>query len=262
MKHRIISAFLLTIILIPILIHGGNLFNMTTYIISLLALNEFLKIKETKKDLPILIKLLSFIAFTFIIFTKLNDNLIYQIDYHVIAGIFLLFLIPTIFFHNRNIYSVNDAFFLIGSILFLGISFSLLILIRKMNLTTTIYLILISICGDIYAYLTGKIIGKHKLLEEISKNKTIEGLIAGIIFGAFIPFMYLITVTKCNYISTLIMTISLSIIGQIGDLCFSAIKRYYGKKDFSELIPGHGGIIDIIDSMIFILYGFMLFIKI
>lgn len=262
MRKRFVSTLILVVVFIPILLIGGNLFNMSMYILSMIALNEFLRIKESRKEIPIFIKSISFITFTFIVFAGItNSSLIYKIDYRVLSSIFLLFLIPIVFYHDRKIYSVNDAFFFIGGILFLGIAFSLFILIRNISLVNCIYLVLISVCGDIYAYLTGKYIGHHKLLIEVSKNKTIEGLIGGVIFGTFIPFMYLTTVSLGNNLYIFVMTLSLAILGQLGDLCFSAIKRYYGKKDFSDLIPGHGGIIDVIDSIIFILLGFMFFIK-
>jgi len=65
-----------------------------------------------------------------------------------------------------------------------------------------------------------------------------------------------------NLFILIIMTLTLSIIGQLGDLVFSAIKRHYGEKDFSNLIPGHGGILDRLDSAIFVVLGFLLFLVI
>ena len=107
-------------------------------------------------------------------------------------------------------------------------------------------------------------IGRIKLSKEISPSKTIEGLIGGLIFGTFVPIVYYKTVinTDINIINILSITLFLCILGQLGDLSFSAIKRYFGKKDFSNLIPEHGGILDRFDSIIFILLGFTFFINI
>jgi phosphatidate cytidylyltransferase len=89
-------------------------------------------------------------------------------------------------------------------------------------------------------------------------------MIGGIVFGTFIPVSYYVTVINPSYNLFLItfITLFLCVLGVIGDLCFSAIKRYFEVKDFSEVIPGHGGILDRFDSIIFILLGFMFFISI
>lgn len=109
---------------------------------------------------------------------------------------------------------------------------------------------------DIFAYIFGKRIGKHKF-SEISPNKSIEGCIGGIIGAICLSLIATFIFNNCfgasfSYINTIIISIFLSIIGQIGDFAASSIKRYVGIKDFSNLIPGHGGMLDRIDSVIFI----------
>lgn len=262
---KFLIALLLLIILVPILFIGGSLFNVVLFIIALLGINEFISIKSSRKEVPIFIKLLSYIALSFLIFSNENGNsLILSIDYRILSGIFTLFLIPTVLYHDRSLYSVNDAFYLIGGVLFLGISFSLLIIVRNISLNLTIYLLLISVIADTYALITGKIIGNRQLSREISPNKTIEGMIGGVLFGTFVPVVFYKTVidSGINIGLIIFVTLFLCILGQLGDLCFSAIKRYFGKKDFSNIIPSHGGILDRFDSIIFILLGFMFFINI
>lgn len=265
MLIRVLSAIVLLLICVPIFIIGGNLFNILIYVLSLIGLHEFISVKEHKKQIPLFIKTICYIALTFVIFSNVQGNsLIFSIDYRVLTGIFSLFLIPTVLYHDRKKYSINDAFYMIGGVLFLGISFSLIILIRNISLEMIVYLLLISTITDTYAYITGMYIGKHKLLKEISPNKTLEGMFGGILFGVFIPVMYYITIINpsFNIYLLIIITLFLSILGQIGDLCFSAIKRYYKKKDFSNIIPGHGGILDRFDSIIFIVLGFVFFVNI
>ena len=109
---------------------------------------------------------------------------------------------------------------------------------------------------DTFAYLVGKRIGKHKL-SKISPKKSIEGAIAGTVGAAILVILYTLVMNKLynlqySYIYVTIATIALSIIGQIGDFAASSIKRYVDVKDYSNLIPGHGGMLDRIDSLMFL----------
>ena len=261
MKIRVISAIILLIITIPILITGGILFDGLVFVLSILGLKEFLTVKKAKKELPAFVEFICYISLCMIILFNSSSTLTLSMDYRLVGGIFLTFLIPSVLYHDRNLYSINDAFYLIGSILFLGLSFSLIILLREKELNIILYLLLISIFTDTFAYITGYFIGKTKLLETISPNKTIEGMIGGTIMAVIIATCFYVTVidTKIPLYVVIFMSLFLSIIGQFGDLVFSAIKRYFGVKDFSNLIPGHGGVLDRFDSIIFVALGFMFF---
>ena len=120
---------------------------------------------------------------------------------------------------------------------------------------------------DIFAYFSGRLFGKHKLIPEISPKKTVEGSIGGILFCvlAFLGFTYIyntwlvgflpdaalpeVTVTL-PYVLMAVVGFVVSIVSQIGDLSMSAIKRHYGVKDFGKLFPGHGGVLDRFDSVL------------
>ena len=109
---------------------------------------------------------------------------------------------------------------------------------------------------DVFAYVIGKTIGKHKF-SKVSPKKTIEGCIGGTIGAVILILIYTYVVNtyfNVNYSYTYITIVStiLSLIGQIGDFAASSIKRYVEIKDFSELIPGHGGMLDRIDSLLFL----------
>lgn len=111
--------------------------------------------------------------------------------------------------------------------------------------------------SDIFAYIIGSRFGKHKFTK-VSPNKSIEGCIAGIVGATLIAIVYTVTINGILNLGlrvgcAAVITLILSLIGQVGDLAASSIKRYCGVKDFSELIPGHGGMLDRIDSVIFIL---------
>ena len=119
------------------------------------------------------------------------------------------------------------------------------------------YVFVIAWGTDIFAYFIGKKFGKHKFTP-ISPNKSIEGCLAGGVGAIIFSLLYTLVCnsffgTNLNYISIFGISVFLSIISQIGDLAASSIKRYCGIKDYSNLIPGHGGLLDRIDSVIFIL---------
>lgn len=104
---------------------------------------------------------------------------------------------------------------------------------------------------DMGAYFVGVTLGKHKLCPEISPKKTVEGAIGGIVSSVIITLVISLLFKKFS-IAVLILTIPLCVLGMIGDLFASAIKRSVGLKDYSNLIPGHGGIMDRLDSIIMI----------
>ena len=134
--------------------------------------------------------------------------------------------------------------------------------LRLERLGLAIYLVLIPIITDSFAYITGNLIGRHKLIEKISPNKTVEGAIGGFVAASiFCTIFYVVVINHhTNIVIALLSTMFLSIISQLGDLVFSSIKRYFNIKDFSKLIPGHGGILDRIDSLIFVIIGYSILI--
>ena len=107
------------------------------------------------------------------------------------------------------------------------------------------------------AYFTGKLIGKHKPFPNISPSKTTEGCIGGIVIGTLSLIIYGIaiehfsSIEDVNYLALVIYGIIGSIICVFGDLAFSLVKREFNIKDFGQLLPGHGGVLDRFDSMIF-----------
>ncbi|MCI8310042.1 MAG: phosphatidate cytidylyltransferase [Clostridia bacterium] len=126
------------------------------------------------------------------------------------------------------------------------------------------YLVWCSWGSDVFAYIIGKHFGKHKF-SKISPNKTIEGCFAGIVGAIILSLVYTYAINEAqgfnlNYLSIGIMSFILCIIGQIGDFSASTIKRYFDVKDFSNIFPGHGGMLDRMDSVMFIApYAFLTF---
>ena len=267
MTKRVVSAVILIAVLLPFLIIGGMPFVILMSVLGVLGLYELLKVRgNVKKKFPVVMRLLAYLMTVFLIVNNASSiDLQYDLDYRLVSAIIFLFLVPMVFINNSKKYNLNDALFLVGSVVFIGLSFNLLTVIRNFNVAYIIYLLLITTMTDSFALFTGMFIGKHKLAPEISPKKTIEGAIGGSLMGTIVATAFYTTVinSAVPLVFVILITLALTVVGQIGDLAFSAIKRYYGQKDFSDLIPGHGGILDRFDSLVYvtlafiILYGFI-----
>lgn len=167
---------------------------------------------------------------------------------------FLLLIIVKLNYTPRV--SIGDVSFALTRIIYLGFFPSYIIMLRAMPHGREFLLLLLAggAACDVMAFATGKNFGRTKLLPEISPNKTVEGAIGGslsCILVCFIGGFYFIGI---NWHHALILGIITAIISQMGDLIESLFKRDVGKKDSGDVIPGHGGILDRVDSYIFIAF--------
>ncbi len=265
MTKRIVSAIVLVLIFVPFIIVGELPFTIFMSVLSILGLYELLRVRETKKKFPLVLKIFAYLLTCyFCLYNTSSIEFINKFDYRVMAGIIFLFISPMVFINDNEKYNLNDALFLIGSVLFIGLSFNLIIITRNYDITYIIYLLLITTITDTFALFTGSLIGKHKLCPKISPKKTVEGLIGGTIMGTFVATVFYNTIISSSVplVTVIMLTFVLCLVGQLGDLVFSSIKRYYDVKDFSEIIPGHGGILDRFDSLIFVVLAFTILIEI
>ena len=259
MKKRIISAIVALAIVVPLLIYGGKPFTLGVGVISILGLKEIIDLKKHHKKIP---QMMAFIAYICIFILTVCEYdgyaLAFGLTYKGIALTSLLLLAPTVLY-KKDKYQAKDAMYLLGSVLFLGVFTNALVLLRNISMWKVIYLILITTMTDSFAMILGKLVGKHKLIPDVSPNKTVEGSVLGSIMGTTIASVfYLIKVADVNAFKVIAITLVLSIVGQFGDLLFSKIKRENKIKDFSNIMPGHGGILDRLDSLIFVVLAYLI----
>ena len=265
MTKRVLSAIIIVAVFIPFLIIGELPFAIFMSVLSLLGLYELLRVRESRKKFPIVLKIIAYILTVYFCLYNTDSIEFYnKFDYRVMALIIFTFITPMVFINDTKKYNLNDALFLIGSVLFIGFSFNLIIITRNYDLSYIIYLLLITTITDTFALFTGMLVGKHKLCPKISPKKTVEGLVGGVVMGTFTAAAFYNTVISSNIslVLVIVLTLLLALIGQLGDLVFSSIKRYYDVKDFGEVIPGHGGILDRFDSLIFVTLAFIILLGI
>ena len=264
MKLKVISAIVMIALIIPIIAIGEIPFKILAIFLGVTSMYEIINIKKKEKKFPIILKIISYILIGLLILYKSIYSLNSNIEFWILSIVLLVYLLPVLFINNKEKYNISDALYLIGATLFFGVAFTSFVLIRNTDLMHFIYIILITIFTDMFAMFTGNFIGKHKLCEKVSPNKTIEGAIGGSFVGTIIASMFYVYIINPNidYGVILLITFMLSAIGQIGDLFFSSIKRHFEIKDFSNLIPGHGGILDRVDSLIFVAITYMFIINI
>mgnify|MGYP002424199507 CR=1 FL=1 len=215
-------------------------------------------LKKSHHKIPKLVELISYIALLFIVLAEYEGySILFGITYKGIA-ILLLSILSLCLFYKKEEYTATDALVLIGTILLLGTAFNTMILVRNLGLWDFCSLILIFILTDTFALFCGMAFGKHKLIPHVSPNKTWEGSIGGTLIatiGVSVFYHYLVSPVTWKIVLGILI---LSVIGQIGDLIFSKIKRENNIKDFSNLIPGHGGVLDRLDSTITIMLGYLI----
>lgn len=252
MKQRIITAIIFGAIILPVIIFGGISVVVLAYLLGSIALYELLRMRKISLfSVPGLISLMLLWVF---LLPKQYQGVIESLHFTKIEFIFLavmLFLTYTVATKNR--FTFDDVAFAILSILYIGIGFYYFVETREAGLTWLFYSLFTIWATDSGAYFIGRAIGKRKLWPEISPNKTIEGSLGGVICALIVALLFsLFTEIEASFLQLSIIAIVLSIFGQIGDLVESALKRHYEIKDSGMILPGHGGILDRFDSLLFV----------
>ncbi|WP_429970807.1 phosphatidate cytidylyltransferase [Fructilactobacillus sp. Tb1] len=253
MKQRIITAIVALLIFIPVIVTGGYVIDFAAIVLGVIAMSEVFIMK--KKMILSIEALISYIGVACIIVPTNFANVLpdYLSPAFVFYILVMLLLLATVF--SKNKFNFDDAGVYTLAMLYIGFGFHYFIVARQDSLTTLLYALFIVWCTDSGAYFVGKYFGKNKLAKHISPNKTWEGSIGGTVIATIVCsiYLYFFPISGISLIAMVGFTIILSIFGQLGDLVESALKRFYGVKDSGKILPGHGGILDRFDSLLFVL---------
>jgi phosphatidate cytidylyltransferase len=258
---RTLSGLIYILLLVSATLYSQYSFSLLFGMFMLVTVSEFCKLTHLKQNLPIFLALLSYIIFIF--FQRNNfttDLLLTLAALFVSANLIVdLFSEKVKFTSDKQSKYVNLfgyiilPFVLLMKVPFIDGSFNPKIIIGIFILIWT---------NDTFAYIVGKSLGKHKLFERISPKKTVEGFIGGLVFtmiGSYVLSMYFTFFTPTVWVSTGLIV---GFFGTIGDLIESKFKRSAGVKDSGKIMPGHGGILDRLDSVIFAIPFLYLFYQI
>lgn len=244
---NLLKRTLIGIIGIPLLILfiwlGNIYFLVLCIIIQSLCLYEFFSMFEKSGYRPLKYFPVAASALLFVL---------HYLDYELIFSVAVLIVI---LFFSAEIFRKQDRnpvnpFLNVSGLVYITLPFIMLFELDK-EYRLVIYLMMMIWMNDIAAYFAGKYFGRHKL-SDVSPNKTIEGSVSGIIFAILISIVFFIfNKDLIEFKDAMILGIITGVMGQIGDLFESLIKRFNNVKDSSGIIPGHGGLLDRFDSLIF-----------
>ena len=251
-KHRLISGVILVVLALIFIITGGYLLLAVCGIISLIGLRELYKVFKIEKTLLGHIGYIATVVFYLnLVFGFIPEMMMFAIALLIVCMCAYVFRYPK--FHASQ---VMAAFF---GVFYVAVMISYVYQTR--SLTGGLFLVwLIFLCSwgcDTCAYCVGMLIGKHKMAPVLSPKKSVEGAIGGVIGAAVLAVIYGLVfkgamgADRQTIVMMAIICAAGALLSMVGDLAASAIKRNYEIKDYGKLIPGHGGILDRFDSVIF-----------
>lgn len=249
---RFRSSMILMAITIIVIVLGDNVLFGALLVISLVGMMELYKIMKIEKALPGIIGYLAAIIYYGLIYFNYQEHLMLLF----IVFLLLLMISYVVTYPSYRFEQIMTAFF---GLFYVCIMLSYIYQVRILeDGAILVWLIFIGSWGsDTCAYCVGMLFGKHKIIPKLSPKKSLEGSIGGVLGAALLGFLYALALeSKITGIENpklifAIISAASSIISQIGDWAASAIKRNFDIKDYGKLIPGHGGILDRFDSVIF-----------
>ena len=252
MRQRIITGLIAGVVVLMLLASGLNVVRVAVALVSLYALHEMYCAVGIKSNVSLYISGMLFSLALIMIEAFVPEYTMLLILLYIV----LLFAVMLI---NHKTVKIENIAVCIFMTIYIVYTMSHISSVRAMPLGKfAIFLILIgAFATDTFAYFVGVTCGKRKLCPEISPKKTIEGAVGGllgeilcfVVTGLIFKFAFSINV---NFVYMSILGLLCGIASEVGDLAASVIKRQYGIKDYGNLLPGHGGIMDRIDSVIFV----------
>lgn len=255
---RLISGILLLAFTFVTMFFGGQVLLVALFMISLIGLYELYKVMKFENEHLAYIGYIASFIWYVNIDTKQSPLFNIHVPELMILSIVVVALL-LVFVINYPKYTATQLFSAIFGIFYIPVMISFIFKTRE-NIAFgqwLAWMVYVSSWGsDTCAYVVGRLFGKHKLAPVISPNKSLEGAVGGVVGSALIGVIFGIIMSHFTGKSENLITIFAiigglgSVISQIGDLAASGIKRNYDIKDYGDLIPGHGGILDRYDSII------------
>jgi phosphatidate cytidylyltransferase len=262
---RSLSGLLYVLLLILCLSHLQSLIALF-FVFGIICLAEFKKLIQLKNIIPYFI---FGILYAFFVYWQLILNTHVGIDEAIqilmVLTIFIeLFLIKDLFSEKATPLFSSKQFIL--TTFYISSAFVFLVLIADYHESYNPNILLGSFIlvwvNDSFAYLIGKNFGKQKLFEKISPKKTVEGFLGGLLFSCIASYFIATFTQTLDFTSWLILGIVITVFGTLGDLIESKFKRQANVKDSGTIMPGHGGLLDRLDSIIFAAPFIYLFLRI
>lgn len=248
LKTRILSACVFVPAILLAVFFGSWVFAALVLAIVVIGGYEYGKMVEANEY-----HFLPWLYYPFAVLLVLLTQLFPETPGILLAALFLAFAAyMLLFIFGKN--TLDEIGINVAAIIYLPVTMSMAILLRSSfeeGMWFLYLLLIIQWFTDSGAYLLGSAFGRHKLMPKVSPKKSVEGAVGGILVAVLGALLLNVFVDILPYGLLIIATVFISIGGQIGDLCESAIKRWAGVKDSGKLIPGHGGILDRFDSMLF-----------
>lgn len=258
MLKRVVTALVALCVLVPVLVFSDTVvFPAAISIVSVIALYEMYKCIGKYKNMAICLPAYAFAAASPFVLRYTTSKLVFAACAFVVAVLYLVYLFYiTIASKGKLLFSECGEFFVLT--LYIVAAMNAIIYIRDFDDGGKYLYILIFIGAwitDTFAYFTGILFGKHKLIVEVSPKKTVEGSIGGTFFCALAFVIFGVIVDRffgmnANLVFLAVSGVIIAVVSQIGDLIMSVIKRHYGIKDYGKLFPGHGGVLDRFDSIL------------
>lgn len=256
MKQRIITGVFAGAVYLFLLWLGSLPFALFTALIAVISFLELAAMKKLRRTSTVIIIASVFVGLIVIgaVFETTSSLSAPSYFIRLLVGLSLVLLSATVLSKNR--FQFEQASYVLFAVFYIGFSFYLLVHLRYQSLPLLLFVQIIIWATDSGAYFVGRKWGRHKLAQHISPNKTIEGSAGGIlcaILCAIIFQLILQTALFPSWVFLLVISLLIAIAGQLGDLAESAVKRYFMVKDSGAILPGHGGLFDRFDSLIFVL---------
>lgn len=254
-KTRLLSGIVLVLIALATIIPGGIVLFATLAAISLIGMQELYKAMRVHENQAGSLEIMGYAGAMVYYLTLLLD----REEFSLIAILFALVLIMSVYVFTYPKYHADQIMAAMFGVIYVAVMLSYIYKTRNLEGGAWLVgLIFISSWGsDTCAYCVGMLIGKHKMAPVLSPKKSVEGGVGGVVGAALLGALYAVVIAKWNPASghtalmyALICAVG-ALISMVGDLAASAIKRNKEIKDYGRLIPGHGGILDCFDSVIF-----------